>query len=346
MRPFLIAFLPLSALLAVAPAHARAVTDQLGRSVEIPDTVERVVALQHQALDVIVELNGQDKLVGVVRDWAKLISPSIGNYAPNLRSLPTPGDLDKVNIEELVRLAPDVVFMTHYAPKETVAQVEAAGLPVVLLSFFDAPADESAKLNPTLEDEDAQYTQGLVDAVTLIGDVINRRDEAAKLIDWTLTSRKTVEERLADLDPASRVRLYMANPDLQTYGHGKYTGVFMEKSGGTNVAAEIKGYSKVTMEQVLAWNPDAIVVQDRYAPVVDEIGTDPAWAPIQAVKDGRIYLTPEYAKPWGHPLPESLALGELWMASKLYPERFQDVDVAARAQEFYKLFYRADYTGQ
>ena len=52
---------------------------------------------------------------------------------------------------------------------------------------------------------------------------------------------------------------------------------------------------------------------------------------------------PEYAKAWGYPMPEALAIGELWMAKKLYPERYQDIDVDAQAQDYYQRFYRTDW---
>ncbi len=34
---------------------------------------------------------------------------------------------------------------------------------------------------------------------------------------------------------------------------------------------------------------------------------------------------------WGYPMPEALALGELWMAKKLYPARYQSIDVDSKA---------------
>ncbi|HEY2133084.1 MAG TPA: hypothetical protein VGH36_08940 [Acetobacteraceae bacterium] len=70
-----------------------------------------------------------------------------------------------------------------------------------------------------------------------------------------------------------------------------------------------------------------------------------AWQPIAAVRDDRIYITPEYVKPWGYPLPEALALGELWMAKKLYPERFADIDMHKTANSFYENCYGMPYTG-
>ncbi len=60
--------------------------------------------------------------------------------------------------------------------------------------------------------------------------------------------------------------------------------------------------------------PQVIFVQDRYPQVVKQIENDPQWQTIDAVKHHRVWLMPEYAKAWGYPMPEALALGELWMA--------------------------------
>ena len=66
-------------------------------------------------------------------------------------------------------------------------------------------------------------------------------------------------------------------------------------------------------------------------------------AGIDAVKNHRVWLMPEYAKAWGYPMPEALAIGELWMAKKLYPDAYKDVDVDAQAQDYYQRFYRVNW---
>jgi iron complex transport system substrate-binding protein len=158
-----------------------------------------------------------------------------------------------------------------------------------------------------------------------------------------MKNRKLVADRLVGLDEAKRVPVYMANPDLTTYGHGKYTGLMMAKAGARNVADGVAGFKQVTMEDVLTWDPAVIFVQERYPDVVNQIKTAAAWQTIAAVKSNRIYLMPEYAKAWGYPMPEALALGELWMAKTLYPDRFKDIDMQAEADAYYRKFYRTDY---
>ncbi len=336
-----------SGFCAPAGAEGRHVTDQLGRSVTVPAEVHRVVALQHQSLDIIVELGAADRLVGVQRSWQSQI-PGIDKLSPGLEKLPTPGDLTSVNMESLLALHPDVVFVTNYAPPAMIAQIAGAGVPVVAISLSKGEGVGQPRLNPSFADDDAAYAAGLKEGVRLIASVLGTEARGEALLKAAFDGRRLVEQRVADIPPAARLRLYMANPDLQTYGLGKYTGVIMARSGGINVAATggMRGWGKVSMEDVLRWNPQVIFVQDRYAPVVEQIRHDPAWAPVDAVKNGRLYITPEYVKPWGYPLPEALALGELWMASRLYPERFRDIDVAAKVEAFYRDFYGHPYVGQ
>ncbi|MFE0017836.1 ABC transporter substrate-binding protein [Mesorhizobium sp. NPDC059054] len=331
-------------LLMLGPADARTVTDQLNRTVTVPDKVERIVVLQHQTLDILVELGAADKIVGVLRTWQKLI-PGLDKYAPQIASLPTPGDLQAANVEEVLKLKPDVVFVTNYAPPAMIDQLAKAGLPVVAISLSKGEGVEAPKLNPTFVDDDAAYAEGLKIGVRLIGDIVGKGDRAEQLIDYAFAQRKKVEDRVASIPDGERVELYMANPDMSTYGSGKYTGVIMKRSGGINVAAGVRGATKVSMEDVLAWNPQVIFVQDRYAPVADEIRKGAAWQHVDAVENERIHITPEYVKPWGYPLPEALALGELWMAKKLYPERFADIDMQEQADAYYTQFYGQKYTG-
>ncbi|CVF31104.1 Uncharacterised protein [Serratia marcescens] len=40
-------------------------------------------------------------------------------------------------------------------------------------------------------------------------------------------------------------------------------------------------------------------------------------------------------------MPEAMALGELWMAKKLYPQRFADINLQQRVDAYYQRYYRA-----
>lgn len=327
-------------------SKAKLITDQLNRTVEVPDKIDRAVVLQHQTLNLIVQLNRQDTVVGVLSSWQKLLGKDFVKLAPNLANIPMPGDLTSVNIESLLALKPQVVFVANYAPKEVIEQIEKLDIPVIAISLRKDISSEADKINPIMVDEETTYNEGLKEGILLIGHVLNANKEAEALIDYTFKNRQLVTDRLKNIPTEKRIRVYMANPDLTTYGSGKYTGLMMEHTGASNVAAKtIQGYKQVTIEDVMQWNPQVIFVQNRYPQVVDTILADSLWQNIDAVKNKRVYLMPEYAKAWGYPMPEALAIGELWMARKLYPDLFKDIDMQQQADRYYLEFYRTHYQG-
>ncbi|WP_406671711.1 ABC transporter substrate-binding protein [Raoultella terrigena] len=343
---FLLSLTLVAGTLFAANAFAdRTLTDQTGREVTLPDRVNRVVVLQHQTLNLLVQLNAADDVVGVMSSWKKQLGPAFARFMPTIEGLPTPGDLTQVNIESLLALHPQVVFVANYAPQAMIQQIQNAGIPVVAVSLRQDADGEKNKMNPSMADEEQAYSEGLKQGIRLIGEVVNRQAEAEELIRYTYSARAQANAPVADIPDDQRVRVYMANPDLNTYGSGKYTGLMMKHAGALNVAAaSVKGARQVSLEQVLQWNPQVIFVQDRYPEVVKQITSDPQWQGIDAVKNHRVWLMPEYAKAWGYPMPEALAIGELWMAKKLYPSRYSTVDVDARVQDYYQRFYRVKWT--
>lgn len=322
----------------------RIITDQLGRQVTIPDHVEKVVVLQHQTLNLLVQLDAKNEIAGVMTSWKKQLGPEFSRFMPQITSLPAPGDLTEVNIESLLAIHPQVVFVANYAPAEMIQQIQNAGIPVVAVSLRKDADGQQDKMNPTMADEEQAYNEGLKQGIRLIADVVGRKPQGEALIKYTFTAREKFNAPVANIPDTQKVRVYMANPDLMTYGSGKYTGLMMKHAGALNVAAaSVKGARQVSLEQVLQWNPQVIFVQDRYPQVVTEILNDPNWQGIDAVKNHRVWLMPEYAKAWGYPMPEALALGELWMAKKLYPDAYKNVDVDAQAQDYYQNFYRVNW---
>ncbi len=108
-------------------------------------------------------------------------------------------------------------------------------------------------------------------------------------------------------------------------------------------AADIQGYKEYTMEQLYNWDPDVIIVQDRYPEVYSEITTNEQYKQLRAVRENKVVLAPFWTKPFGNPDADSVALGELWMASRFYPDKVTQDYVNSKAREFYKEFYNADF---
>ena len=45
----------------------------------------------------------------------------------------------------------------------------------------------------------------------------------------------------------------------------------------------------------------------------------------------------------GYPTAEAMALGEWWLAMKLYPKYFDEAEFDKKVEEFYQKFYRTSY---
>lgn len=161
-------------------------------------------------------------------------------------------------------------------------------------------------MNPTMADEEQAYNAGLMEGIRLIGEVVERQPEAEALIHYTFEARKQANAPVADIPQNQRVRVYMANPDLNTYGAGKYTGLMMAHAGALNVAAaSVKGARQVSLEQVLEWNPQVIFVQDRYPQVVKQLPNIVFWLLGS-------FATASWHKVLLMSLPMALAAGVLW----------------------------------
>lgn len=86
-------------------------TDQAGNEVTVKAPVERMVVLQHHSLDIICQLGGQDKIVGVESTWQRDLGDYIADIWPAIKEMPTPGTLTQPNIEEIAKLKPDIVIV-------------------------------------------------------------------------------------------------------------------------------------------------------------------------------------------------------------------------------------------
>ena len=139
----------------------KVVTDQLGRKVVLPDKVKRIVVLQHQSLNVLVQLGATDKIVGVLKTWEENLGKEYVRLAPTLKDMPLPGDLKVINYEAVMALKPDVVIVANYIPKEYIAKMEELKIPVIGVSFSRTKEGKQDKRDPSFGDEVYAYDNGL-----------------------------------------------------------------------------------------------------------------------------------------------------------------------------------------
>lgn len=320
-------------------------TDQADNEVTVAVPVSRMVVMQHHSLDMLCQLGAQDKVVGTEKNWEGDLGDYMRDVFPGIDDLPTPGDLTDWNVESIAALEPDVVIAASQTNPDAMQQVRDLGIPVVVVSLR-GEGKQAEVQNPRLADADAAYTEGCQWAIETLGKMVGQEEKAAAIWQMCLDSRAIVDEAIGEIPDDQRIRVFVANENSQTYGNDKYVGCQLLRAGAVNVAAaDIQGYKSYTFEMLANWDPEVIIVQDRYPEVYEQVTTDPQYQELTAVKNGNVLLAPYWTKPWGNPDTDSIALGELWLAHQFYPDRVDAATVEQYATAFYEDFYGMKFEG-
>jgi iron complex transport system substrate-binding protein len=184
---------------------------------------------------------------------------------------------------------------------------------------------------------------GLMQAVRLTGEVLGPPEAraAAAFIETFERNIRRVRARTDSLPASSRPKvLHTASAGvLAIDGRGTVIDDWIRIAGGVNAATVTGNARPVTLEQVVAWNPDVIIVGSAPNPKNRaQILADPRWQQIEAVKRGRVYANPSGAYLWDRHSAES-ALQVLWAAKMLHPDLFAEIDIERETREFYARFF-------
>jgi iron complex transport system substrate-binding protein len=310
-------------LAAGAPAQSLFV-DDAGRPVALPARVERIFAAGPPAAILLFAL-APEKLAG----WtAPLPQEARAFLDARWAGLPVTGRLtgrgNSANLEEVLKAAPDLV-LDYGSVTDTYVSLadrvqDQARIPVLLL---DGRFDLVAR------------------SVRRLGAAIGAAETGERLAADAEARLAAVDRVVGTIPEAERVRVYYARgPDGLSTGLGGSINVeTLGQAGGRNVAeaAGQGGLAQVSLEQVLAWDPQVIVTTD--ARFFDRIRTDPLWAGVRARREGRVHLSPLLPFGWiDFPPSTNRLIGVEWLARLLYPQLFAE-DFAPSIKSFYALHY-------
>ena len=178
---------------------------------------------------------------------------------------------------------------------------------------------------------------------TLLGELTGRTERAARLARTTADTLRTVRERVARATTQPRVYCARGPEGLETGLGGSINVEIFEAMGIRHVAAGLQGgLATVSIEQVLAWDPEVIVTIDQS--FAQTVHTNPLWRGVSAVKSGRVHLSPKLPFGWiDFPPSVNRLPGLWWLGSKVFPALFPE-DLGAITRDFYKLFYQVELT--
>jgi iron complex transport system substrate-binding protein len=296
----------------------RVITDMTGKRVTIPAKVNRV-GTGGAINQMVLMLGGADKIVAT--STVVQVNPMFVKIYPKIKTIAAPFVITDANIEELLKTKPDVVFGGN-------VKMESLGFPVIQLSLRDP--------------------EEIKQAVMLVGQVLGPEEEkrAVQFCRYYDSNMKRVTDGTRSLAAAKRMKVYYAagNKGTFTDGKGSITTAWIEMAGGVNVAAEagMEGLSReVSMEDLVAWNPDVIIATDPA--MRDKILHSDQWKNISAVKNNRVHLNPKGVYLWSVRSAEE-ALQVLWAAKVIQPGLFADLDLDEEVRKFYKIYYHYNLT--
>ena len=308
----------------------RVFTDSCGREVTVPADIQKI-AVSGPLAQMVVFAIAPDRMVGVANAWDESAK---AYFDAKYLELPLLGQLyggkGELNLETLLAAAPDVVIDVG-EPKDSMAEdldalQEQTGIPFVHIDAYLASMD---------------------DTYAMLGDLLAMPNEAQALADYC---RYAYDKVKAIADSVEKVDLlYVTGEEgLNVIARGSYHAEVIDMLCN-NLAVVDEPSSKgtgneVDMEQVLNWNPAAVI----FAPgsIYSTVADNENWQTIPAIRDGRYYEVPMGPYNWmGFPPSVQRILGMQWMAKVLYPDA-ADYDMYETTQTYFQLFYHCDLTAE
>ena len=266
------------------------VFDDLGRLVAINGTPQRIVSLAPSNTEILFALGLGDNVVGVT-DWC--------DYPPEALNKTKVGGYATPDIEKIVALNPDLVLVAYGTPMDVIITMVGLGLTVFGIKTTD------------LDD--------LLNDIRRIGEITDKEMEAQALTSAMENRIQAVTNQTAELEQSPRVFYIVWHDPLWTAGSGTFIDELIERAGGVNICQNLTGYTTISIEEVVARDPEIIITSEwSYDWARNETGP---LASTNASQTGRIYICDDnlIQRP-GPRLVEGLE----WFAYLIHPEIFEE----------------------
>jgi len=272
----------------IAEMPKREVVDDFGQHVKIPLKIDRVISLAPNLTENIFAVGAGDRLVGVT---------TFCNYPEEARRIQKIGDTINPNMEAIIALKPDIVFIS------TASQIE---------SFTNTLGQQNIAVFVTA----AKDLEGVYRNLYQLGEIFGTEDEARLKVDEMKRRVADVEARATGA-AAVKVFVQISKEPLFTIGKDSFLTEIIRRAGGVSVTADVPtAYPKFSKETALALQPEAIILSESE----DNLEPNDVFKDSPAVKNGRIFKV--NADLLSRPSPRIVDALEQ-MAKDLHPEGFR-----------------------
>lgn len=319
-----------------------AVTDGFGRSVTIPENVESVVCSGAGSLRYLIYLQAQDLVVGV-DSIEKTESEIEGRpYAlanPQLKDYPLIGEFrGKDDPEKIIDIGPQVVLKTGTSGQSPAASAAEAdtlqqktGISVISFPYG------------SLKNEEQKAE--MYSSLRIMGEAVGKQERAEEIIAYIEATMEDLESRTADIPESERKAVYVGGVSSA----GAHGIISTEPAyppflwvNANNVAAGMGAdHADIAKEALVDWDPEYIfidigTIQMGNEGAIGELKKDPSLKELSAVNNGNVYGVVPYN--YYSTNYESVLANAYFVGKVLYPDRFEDIDPEAKANEIFTFF--------
>lgn len=318
------------------------VTDMVNRTVTIPSPVNNVLSTS-PTITVIVYMLAPEKLLAF--NYETTVEEQ--KYMPDkYKNLPSVGGWygsQSGNYEEFIAMNPDLIF-------DSVSPANTPGQELATLDTLNSRQHQFGTI-PDLAVTDSNNITLFNPSIEFVGKILGAGEKASKLTSFNDKVQKQVKDVVTTIPENEKVKVYYAegSAGLQTEPSNSAHGQLINFCGGINVADVMvqggSGKTEVSLEQVLKWNPEVIITTELT--FYQSVYNDSNWAGITAVKNKRVYLSPQSPFKWfDRPTGTNMVIGIPWVAKILYPDKFKDLNINSLVKEFYSDFYHFDLSDE
>lgn len=305
-------------MVGAAYASTITITDKLGRKINVQVPVKKAVIVI--SYELIPALNLWNQVAGVSR-WAEEncgMYKAIVTENPFLKR-PLVGAGSDVNVEAVIKLNPDIVITWTYNP-DTIKFLEEKRIKVI--GIYPESLSELYK--------DMRMHGKLFGKEERVEEVIREMEKIFKLI----------RNRVSKVPPERRKKvIHLGGTPTRVSGALGVTNDIIKIAGAFNPAGTIMQRNvDVSVERIIKWNPDIIFIWGSAGYDESWIYNNSQWKFVNAVKNRQVYKLPKWST-WS----PRLAPIALYMAMKIYPDYFKDVNFEKVADDFYCKVFGISY---
>jgi iron complex transport system substrate-binding protein len=277
------------------PPAYRQVTDEVGRTIRVPQDIHRIVSLAPNLTETIYALGLQDRLVGDT-DYC--------DFPPEAQQKPKVGGAVNPSLEAIAALHPDLVLVTKNLNRlETVEALAEIGIP----SYATDP----------------HTVEAIITSIARLSSLLGAPEAGSALATDLERHVSALHERLDSL-PRRRVLFIVWIEPLISIGKETFIADALRDAGGISVIDSSQNWPQVSLEEVVRLQPEFLIFVESHfsAPPhqADALSDLPGWRLLDAVRNHR-YATISDAI--NRPAPRLVSAVED-LARQLHPNAFTE----------------------